>query len=65
VVADDGFAGDFEGADEVGAVDERAAAELVVDAHHAFEGRAGELGAGGGHGGAEEGEKEGWREGDW
>ncbi len=50
-VADDGFAGDFEGADEVGAVDERAAAELVVDAHHAFEGRAGELGAGGGHGG--------------
>ncbi len=48
-VADHGFAGDFEGADEVRAVDEGAAAELVVDAHHALEGRAGELGAGGGH----------------
>jgi len=40
-VADDGLAGNFEGADEVGAVDESAAAEFVVDAHHAFEGRAG------------------------
>jgi hypothetical protein len=40
----------------VGAVDEGAAAEFVVDAHHAFEGRAGELGAGGRHGGEERGE---------
>jgi hypothetical protein len=42
----------------VGAVDEGAATEFVVDAHHAFEGRAGELGAGGGHGERGEGRAE-------
>lgn len=54
-VADDGFAGDFEGADEVRAVDEGAAAELVVDAHHAF-------GAGGRSWGKAENERAGkWK----
>jgi hypothetical protein len=48
-VADDGFARDLEEAHEFGAVGQRAAAELVVDLEHALEGRAGELGAGGGH----------------
>jgi hypothetical protein len=39
-------------------IDEGAAPELVVDAQHTFEGRAGELGTGGGHGcGDGEGER--------
>ena len=49
-VADDGFPGNLEGAYEVRTIDEGAATELVMDAQHTFEGRSGELGAGGGHG---------------
>ena len=49
-VADDGLPGNLEGAHEVRTIDEGAAPELVVDAQHAFEGRAGELGTGVGHG---------------